>query len=901
MYDVQVLAETFRSIVCYLLLALLLVSVAAIAITWLAKTMAEPMRRLLGGGIVRIALATAMVGTGIVESFSKHTNAPPRSVPSPLPAVTLEDISNGWRVVATRDDQTLSRPSDSLLTIHEPWLVRGGFGDVARIPVAGWSFPWRDGFADDLIVFSDGDIRLDLRTSYFPRPLGVSLAVVPAFNWPLLPGGVSNVFWHAATPSNSLVIAWENAPVNCDASGLTNFQAEFFSDGRFLYRHPDREVEYAPVFPFDWDADGLENSVDPDPLVAGPDAHGTNAEWYNTVCSNVFSAVECGGNGTMGIPSAGDGGILSWREGVNSNAYYFVDVVTTNGPAPICFTGDRESRLGNPIVVARAWETNRVPLLLGIAYAVTSTVPFTVSFPTDYMYPVVETNMPCVAHIRWPLEFQFIESLTPSNRAYAVSVEPYDPGGTFSWEANGAGTSLGGQRGGGCNCISYAGRTIVFGCSAECTCSADCVAAGTYYLESATFPFTGGECRCGFSDPPPDTPTTYDMTNAPSFSISFSKPAVIFEEAYQDSDGRSVPKRSTRVRLTVRAYGGPHGGAFLLASQNLGKLAAVAGGDGSIPAAQNLAAGESFYMTCIYEAATLSGGADDIVVTGYFIENETGNFINANDTLTSIQLLVSPERPFPSGYPDRHTFGVCEKMGITPYPTGISGFSWAISDSDMVSRLQSNTGAQMFEFQLDEGACAITFTYGSVSYVVHVMCLRPHDIVCRKKPEILLYGLSQGHAGGIGMLMELTLMPDTVWFEGVRVMERVANGVPTGYFLLDYFRPWWIHGTEQGAQNPSVVGTGNNFGDTAATEDECPEYTTGGWSVGTITWPIPVAWRERSDFPRTKGWLDFVVKEQKVTIDAVGTVGEEKFGWRVERDVQGHTNVNLQAQGGNGL
>ena len=64
---------------------------------------------------------------------------------------------------------------------------------------------------------------------------------------------------------------------------------------------------------------------------------------------------------------------LSWIEGVNTNAYYFVDVVTTNCLAPIYFTGDRESRLGNPVVVARAFETNHVPLLIGINYAVTST------------------------------------------------------------------------------------------------------------------------------------------------------------------------------------------------------------------------------------------------------------------------------------------------------------------------------------------------------------------------------------------------------------------------------------------------------------------------------------------------------------------------------------------------
>ena len=62
---------------------------------------------------------------------------------------------------------------------------------------------------------------------------------------------------------------------------------------------------------------------------------------------------------------------LPWREGVNSNAYYFVDVVAERGPSPIRFTGDRESRLGDLAVVALAGETNRVPLLIGISYAVT--------------------------------------------------------------------------------------------------------------------------------------------------------------------------------------------------------------------------------------------------------------------------------------------------------------------------------------------------------------------------------------------------------------------------------------------------------------------------------------------------------------------------------------------------
>ena len=476
---------------------------------------------------------------------------------------------------------------------------------------------------------------------------------------------------------------------------------------------------------------------------------------------------------------------------------------------------------------------------------------------------------------------------------------PCDPGGTFSWETR-SGDSSGGMplRGGGCDCVSFVGREVAFSCSANCTCSGSCKAGGTYDFERASFPVSGGECRCGFVDPPPvDSPPSYDPNDGPSLSIAFSESAVIFEDAYQDSDGRFVPKCSTRVRLTVSAYGGTLGGSLVLGAQNLNKLSAVAGGQINLPPTLDLAAQQAFYTTCVYEAAS-GGGTNDVSVAGYFIENGTGNRINRSDVLTAVQLVVEPERPFPQGYPNRHTFGVCERMSITAYPAKVCGFSW--DSSGMMFEDGTDGNKQYFVFRLDEGACAMTFTYRNVSYTVHAMCLRPQDIVCRDQPGMLLYGLSPGHAGGIGMHMELTLLPDTVRFEGIRVMERVTIGTPTGYFAQEYFTPWWNHGTEQGALTPQTVDPCNNFGDAPRMEDECPQCQTGGWSVGTIVWPITSAWREPSDFSEKKGWLDFVVKEQKATIDAAGTVGEEKFGWRVERDVQGHTNVTSQVQGANG-
>ena len=116
------------------------------------------------------------------------------------------------------------------------------------------------------------------------------------------------------------------------------------------------------------------------PLVAGPDAHGTNAEWYKVVCTNVFTEAMGSEPEDTDVPRLLPEGV-EFRENVTSNAYYFVDVVAEQGPAPIYFTGDQAGFIGAPVVVARAGELNRVPLQIGVEYAVTSAVPFSLTLP----------------------------------------------------------------------------------------------------------------------------------------------------------------------------------------------------------------------------------------------------------------------------------------------------------------------------------------------------------------------------------------------------------------------------------------------------------------------------------------------------------------------------------------
>ena len=798
MNDIQTFAETFRGIVCHACLALLLGLIAVSLITWLAKAVAAPLRRLLSGGIVRIALVAVMVGTGIVESFSKHTNDPPRRVASSLPSVTPEDISNGWRVTETHEGNVFSCPRDGACTIHEPWLVRGGFGDKAHLSTGGWLFPWRDGFADGLIVFSDGEIRLNLRASYFPRPFDVPLAVVPAFNWHLLPGCVSNVFWHTSTSSNSIVIAWENAPVNSDVNSLTNFQAEFFADGRLEYRYGDRTVGYAPVFPFDWDNDGLENSVDPEPLMAGPDAHGTNAEWYNTVCSNVLAAV---------ATSCGPPVELLWLEGVNTNAYYFVDVVAERGPAPIWFTGDRTSRLGDPVVVARAGETNRVPLLIGIDYAITSPVPFSVSLP-DEGFATVTTNSVSDYAMRWPLEF----TVAPDGTGYRVSVGPYDPGCEFQWELP--------TRSSTCS-YTTDGGWIEFGCcgAGNCGCNG-CSVTGEAMLEDVSFELPAVWCGCWRYDlPGPGVGPL--VTNTPSVAVSFDKAVVFYENAYTNAPNDVVAKHSTNTTLTVIAYGGESGGMLYISAQNMDNLVRTGGNSIAFPYTAFVPPQSGVSLSIEYEANKHSDSQNDISVSASMLPGDGGMPCMASASVTAAEILIEADADFPTNK-HRHVFGPAEGVTYLINPPGVSftlqGNVPSQGEHDhLLGRIVMPYCASQFTMEVVNGNASLSLPFTVVEPEAELQLDNVRLPTAEDWSDALeTTPLTEG-AIGSAFHADISLRPNTVSFAKLTVMEGVADATDIhGFFTNSIFNGLLTHDIAAGAysevavHDENVVGKGDN-------------------------------------------------------------------------------------------
>ena len=163
-----------------------------------------------------------------------------------------------------------------------------------------------------------------------------------------------------------------------------------------------------------------------------------------------------------------------------------------------------------------------------------------------------------------------------------------------------------------CSCWGGSGPSVVFDCSDNCDCGGGCQASGTGGLEEAEFAVTGGVCRCSrpdepHDDPPPPPPDPL----VGGLSVSFSKGAVIFEDAYRNTeDGPLVPRQSTTTRVTVSASGGPFGGSFTLTTRNLEKLIA-ANGPGPVALTPGMTLGPYETYSATFECAGITASTSE--------------------------------------------------------------------------------------------------------------------------------------------------------------------------------------------------------------------------------------------------------------------------------------------------
>ena len=705
--------------------------------------------------------------------------------------------------------------------------ARSDFG-MHMVDFGAWAFPCgtNGGPRSRLWWFMDGRLQDAPRNPGFAvsAGLGDTLAVQGESRLWLLADG------------DERTVTWERFFACGDTNREANAQISLRGDGGFTVRSNDLVRVYRRVNPDDWDDDGIPNEEDVDPLVCDGDNFGPHQT----------------------LP-----------EGANTNAYCWVDLVVPDANALVTFTGDGYSALPDPTFVARAGDTNRVILLIGKTYQVTSRMPIFCIGQSSGEIDVDQVSSTEI-QIVWPVEIECVGMR--SGASFTMTVVPDCLGGGFTW-TNGC-----------CVVVSLGGWRYAFTCAENCLCTG-CGTEGYYCYEAYRLPACGGACGCS----PHGENDTMDEEEPleVGVSVSFSKDAVIFEDAYVPSPGESVQKRSTTVKLCVSAYGGPNGGTVSFTATNLDKLSPLACGPLLLPSNLVLAPMETYSEEFKCEGSVASGDENDVVVSGSFVENETGETYDAQDRITVFRIEIKAVVHANANICDnRHKYGVRELVNISQFPTS-PALTWSRMGGGRV-----NGGK--YQCPITEANKPLCMTFGDAEYEPCLSVIEPSSIKVLSVTEHR-YGVPIGDAGGIGMDVELALKPLDVRFREIMVEEVPCySGWRSGYFAHPAFTLLESHTRENGAGRWMRPDNNNVY----ATDHVCitsniPRITPEGvltndaqfgWDHGEIFWEVPSGWGELNSvaFDPPVELLPENVTQRVVLFDD-GTCGVRKFHHQVTR------------------
>lgn len=833
--------------------------------------------------------------------------------------VSSNDVVRGYRLETVRTNATDFRGRPTNARIVGTWHLTDAYEAVERAKLNGFRIPIGGHVVTSLWAHTWGKVRPQLRNA------SNEIVVIGA---PMFARHDQSYLWTAATTNGSVLLTWQNfflgnpyeggkvpsgevpggEGVGLSSTHRSTFppfhfstvsaQLELRGNGDFIARSNDVERVYRRVNPDDWDDDGIPNGEDDAPLVAA-------------------DAPQFGPHQTL-------------PEGANTNAYCWVDLVVRRANAKVTFAGDGASNLADPSFIVKADATNRVTLLIGKTYRVTCPMPFEVAGRSSDDIEEAWEEDGGALWLHWPVSIrsqspesrarakwqstnlhesarisirdnscQFVASQTTdelppglltsflqpyaagSSRSFTMQVIPSGLGGAFTW------TNV-------CCRVSGSGYTFTVTCGDGCSCGG-CSAVGYLEYEGYRLPAYGGYCGCsGSVDHPSDDHAPEVPPPLPGAAATFSKRVVFFEDEYENAPGEFVPWLSTETELDCWAYGGTRGGHVRIEIKGADGL--VQYGGSPLPFEQDLESGEEVTFKNTYRAVRPSGGKDAIVVTATFTENETEWTETSVDKATAVQVVVSPKIPAPENESfGRHKYGVREEVSCLYFPSSAS-VAWQTDSGYLL-----NEGT--FVCPLASTTNPLTISGGSATYTPSISVVEPRGIECRNvKAE--RYGVPVNHAGGIGMIMDLHILPLDVSFTGIAVEEVPSlEGTHTGYFANPRFSGIWSHTVENGAGNWIDVQEENLFGeDRPAITGELSRVTADGvfvsdvsygWQDGELVWPIPYGWNERGTRQGSDEYKRFGTDTRHWTIIfRNGRSGIRKLQNQVYRDIDGTVKLN---------
>ena len=828
--------------------------IAAMAIAGVAAICAFGIRVLLRRSTAFLLVFTA--ASSLITITAQKTNGvnnlpPQQMMPRPMagvltprldqlqlrgdvgPSVAPDDIARGWRVesVTTNESFSYEMPTDAALVGN--WHVHGASSSYGnnRIDFGGWRFPLGTNGAafSSFWHFVDGRIRPTPKdAAHEICAVGVPMSAVPE----------QSRLWRLDGDDGSRTLTWENFFFGGNTNCPVNAQIVLCPNGDFAVRSNGVETVCRRVNPDDWDDDGIENAIDPNPLFCDGDFFGP---------ANVLP------------------------EGANSNAYCTVSLVVDGPDALVVFQGDGPSNYPDPRFVARRGVTNDVFILIGKTYTVSSDWPVEIVGSSDPDTEVTSLRGPG-KRVRRPVSIS-----AGDGNPFDMYVTPSDLGGVFSWMPTGCGCTLSGS-----------GATFAWSCSTNCTCcgtSAD----GTYVYEGYWLPATTCPCGCHYDGEGPTwTDDNEDPDNsgpfAASVSATFSKSAVIFENAYENKPGQWVGKRSTRTRLNLVAHGGPNGAALSVAATNLGKLSHISGPDLPLTSIA-LPANTSVSYAIVYEGNAPSLSTNDVAIVAEIADNVTSEVQESHAELTSIKVIIQEEDSAPAGVcTNRHTYGVGETMRMLTIPAP-PGITWSADHGNIVPF--------RFTFPLSsDESVELHISYAGVTYYPKINVVEPTGFISDNVSyDVLPRPL--GVPGGIALTQNFYLAPLYVNFGNLAVEEvpwRQGGGC-SGYFCNQWESSSRYHTEDNGAGTWMNVNQETHY---VGRDSAGRRAITNEWSAGTLTWDIPLGWRQR-------GTLGSPYKigpcaQQIINLSDDGTVRIDKCGHWVSRALNGEIQKDGEVQ-----
>ena len=290
----------------------------------------------------------------------------------------------------------------------------------------------------------------------------------------------------------------------------------------------------------------------------------------------------------------------------------------------------------------------------------------------------------------------------------------------------------------------------------------------------------------------------------------------------------------------VLADGGPDGGTFTLTPRNIGKLAPEGGtGPLSLPSGGTLAPGETYSATFECSGVEASGAEGDVAVSASFTDAGSGETQGDEAKLTVVEVaLRAAKTALENPCPNRHVYGIDETVLCLQRPSSPQ-VVWASSGGGIVS----DSLPVAYRCPIRAERDGLTASIGSVSYCPKIEVKEPEVLACTAVGYLPANPLT-----GIGMALEVCVLPHTVSFEGLLLQEVAAPanatspewGVHSGFFADLAYQTRWYHYATWGAGQWIEVSQGNLFG--RYDESRMMRWPRP-WSNGNMTWAIPIAWK----------------------------------------------------------